>query len=574
MKAFLQLLKNFARPYRFYFIVGPLTKTLEVVFDLLTPLVIAWMIDAGVVRNHFDVCVRGAVLLLTMAVLGFLITLICQKMASISSQGIGTALRSGLLLQAGESDMLAYSKIGSASFLTRSTNDINQVQVAIAMLIRQVIRWPVLAVGSIICAISINLQLGLILSLTLPVVTVIFCIVLAFTNPLFDRMQKKLDQMNELMQETLLGVRPIRAFCRSAWMQKKFSRLNKAQASFGTKAAVYNALLSPATFCVLNGAAVLLLFLARPLVAANSLEAGQVVALLGYMNQLLLAIVYVANLVVIFSKAAISSKRITLALATKTRPNRPGATPNFDAPLLEVRNVSFAFSKSSEPVLSQVSFTLNKGERLGVIGGTGSGKTTLVNLLTRELSLTKGDIRLFGVPAEAYTDAEFARYVSVVPQHAVLFSGTIRDNLLWRDSNTDDAALEKALQNASADFARDLSLAVESGGKNFSGGQRQRLTIARALVGTCDLLILDDATSALDFATEAHIIQAINNLNERPAVIQISQRIHTIQSCDTILVLDNGRVAGLGTHEELLKSSEQYREFYNSQTEADEARYV
>lgn len=574
MSSFLALISRFAKPYRLYFIVGPLSKTCEVIFDLLTPLVIAWMIDSGVSKGQNGPCIQGGCLLLGMALLGFLVTLICQKMASLASQGIGTRLRMALVKAADSASYLSLLHIGAGSLVTRSTNDVNQIQVAIAMLIRQVIRWPILALGSIVCALVIDLELGFIVSCSIPVIALIFFLVIRITNPLFLKMQTKLDKLSGFMEETLTGIRPIRAFCRSRFMEIRFKKTNETQAKTAIRASKLNALLSPATFLVMNGAALIVLFMAKPIIAQKGLEVGQVMALLGYMNQLLLAIVYVANLVVIFSKAAVSSKRIIEVLDCKQRRDGEEKVSSFTGPLLSVSHISFAYGKESGNALTDVSFALQKGETLGIIGSTGSGKTTLIECISRLFEPQEGEIVFCGKPLNSYAASELASHISTVPQHAVLFSGTIEENLRWRNPAATHEELASALQLASATFVEDLASPVIEGGKNFSGGQKQRLTIARALVGMCDLLLLDDATSALDFATEAHIQTAIAHLPQKPAVILVSQRVHTIEHCDTICVLDKGRIVGLGNHSELLTNCEVYKEFYESQNKASEASYV
>lgn len=574
MKAFLSLLKRFGKPYRLYFVVGPLCKTIEVIFDLLTPLIIGWMVDLGVLHNNIGVCFQAGALLFSMAVLGFLITLVCQKTASLTSQGIGTDVREALLVRANTSNFQAFSALGSSTFLTRSTNDVNQVQVGIAMLIRQMVRWPALALGSIICALVINVELGLVLCGTLPLIILVFLLVMNKNTSLFLTMQLRLDTMNTFVKETLSGTRSIRSFCRTKWAEDRFSKENQEQAKTGILAASFNALLSPATFCVLNGAAVLILFLSNQFLNTKILQVGQIMALLGYMNQLLLAIAYVANLIVIFSKAGVSAKRILEALRVQERPFRPGASPNNTSPLLKVSNLTFGYQTADNPVLQNISFTLNAGKRLGIIGATGSGKSTLARLLVRLYTPTSGSISFLGKNLNEYKEAEFAKMVSYVPQHATLFSGTVRQNLLWRAPHATSSELEHALEVAKVDFLSGLDVKVEPEGKNFSGGQRQRLALARALVGKANLLILDDTTSALDFSTESYILSKVKQAEHRPAIIQITQRIHTIQDADCIMLLDQGIVAGLGTHDELLKSSKLYKEFYRSQQIADAAEYV
>lgn len=575
----LQLARKFFGPYKVFLTLGPLAKVVEVVFDLLTPLVIAWMIDAGVVSQNVSVLFAGGGLLILFAVLGILFTLITQKMASVTSQGIGTHIREALFIHVNQLSFQDLDTLGSSSLLTRITNDTNQIQLACAMLIRQVIRWPILAVGAIVCALILSPMLGLIFVICLPIIAFLFYFIMKRQVTFFQAMQMWLDKAALLVAQNLSGVRVIRAFCREKLESKHFEKATEELASAGTHAANLSAILNPATFLVINAGICFILWLGATQVEAGSLQAGQVMAFIGYLNQLLISIAYVANLVVIFTRAEASAQRINAVLDWKPSIDGGGSalvfSPQLNKELLVFSDVSFAYQGAHVNALTDVSFTLREGEGLGVIGGTGSGKSTLANIIARMLEPTKGTVYFGGVDVASLSQASIHKYVGFVPQHPSLLSGSIRENLTWRDKEATDEELWNALEvSQAADFVREkegqLEAPVAVDGKNFSGGQRQRLTIARALVGNPKLVVLDDSASALDYATDAALRKALTNLPSHPAAILISQRVATVRDADKILVLDKGHVVGYGTHRELVETCPIYLEICATQLREEE----
>ncbi len=610
----LELARKYFKPYRLFLILGPLAKVVEVVFDLLTPLVIAWMIDAGVLQKDISVLQKGTFLLLGFAFAGILFTLVTQKMASITSQGVGTKIRQSLFERVNQLSFLDLDSFGAPTLVTRITNDVNQVQVAVAMLIRQVIRWPILALGAIICALAINLSLGIVFLVCLPIIASVFFFVMKKQVVFFSQMQRRLDCIAQIAREGLSGTRVIRAFCREDYENARFKKASAAQVKSGMGAASLSVILNPATFLVINTSICVILWIGAREVGAGVLQAGQIMAFIGYMNQLLISIAYVANLVIIFTRAEASAKRINEVLDTvpsidngvgesveKQRSLDPQSralaqeaaqeeariqetpaqeaalqivlTP--EAPLLSFQDVSFSFPGAQNNALSNISFKLDRGESLGIIGGTGSGKSTLANLVPRMYEATKGDVLFQGANVKTLAQPDLHAKIGFVPQHASLLSGTIRENLVWRDTHAPDEEIWSALEAAQAkDFVEakegKLEAEVSVDGKNFSGGQRQRLTVARALVGSPELVILDDAASALDFATDAALRRAIANLPNNPAAILISQRVATVRGADKILVLDKGRAVGYGTHAELVKDCPIYLEICRTQLREEE----
>lgn len=575
----LQLARRFFGPYKAFLTLGPIAKVVEVIFDLLTPLVIAWMIDAGVVSNDVHVLFAGGGLLILFAILGILFTLVTQKMASITSQGISTHIREALFTHVNRLSFQDLDSLGSSSLLTRITNDTNQIQLACAMLIRQVIRWPILAVGAIVCALILSPTLGLIFVICLPVIALVFYFIMKRQVTFFQAMQMWLDKVGLLVSENLSGVRVIRAFCRENLETKRFKEASAELARSGTRAAGLSAILNPATFLVINGGICLILWLGAMQVEAGSLQPGQVMAFIGYLNQLLVSIAYVANLVVIFTRAEASAQRINTVLDWKPSVARGGnalpVSAHTSEDQLTFLNVSFAYPGATVNALNNISFTLQRGERLGIIGGTGSGKSTLANLIPRMLEPTQGTVSFEGIDAASISQESLHESIGFVPQHASLLSGTIRENLTWRDSEATDKELWEALKVAqAAAFVKQkegqLETAVTIDGKNFSGGQRQRLTIARALVGKPNLLVLDDSASALDYATDAALRKALKNLSSHPATILISQRVATVRDADKILVLDKGNMVGYGTHQDLVKTCPLYLEICKTQLREEE----
>ena len=582
-----QLFRRFAGPYLFQIVVGPACKLIEVLFDLLTPLVIARMIDTAVAARDVDALLRYGVLLAGMAVVGICFTLVCQKMAALASQGMGTAIRGALFEHVNELSYAELDRFGTPSLITRITNDVNQVQLAIALGIRQLIRWPFLAVGSMVAALLIDVELGVIFLVATPLIGLVFWFVMARCVPYFRQMQQKLDRIGLITREGLSGVRVVRAFVREEHERERFAEAAREQAATAIAAGRLSSTLNPVTFLVMNLAVCAILWRGGVRVDAGGFTQGQVVAFVNYMTQTLLSIVYVANLVVVFTRASASAARVNEVLRCV-----PGIADEATAPVdlsavaagadealaLRLDGATFSYPDAAAPAVEDVSLKLRCGGTLGVIGGTGSGKSTLVSLLPRLYDATAGAVEVMGVDVRSWPLDQLRRAVSIVPQKAELVSGTIRSNLLWRDAEADDAELWSALEAAqAAEFVRalpdGLDAHVEAGGANFSGGQRQRLTIARALVGAPEVLILDDSSSALDFKTDAALRAAVRGLARAATTrsglpltcVIVSQRVSSVRDADRICVMSHGRAVGLGPHAQLMEGCDLYREICASQ---------
>lgn len=619
----LNLLKRFSGAYRRYFVIGPLAKLVEACFDLITPLVVASMIDNGVGARDMGSVLRHGLVLVAMAVVGISVTLICQKVAALASQGMGTDMRRELYAHINRLSFADLDRFGTPSLITRITNDVNQVRLAIAMTIRMLIRWPFLAVGSMVAAMLIDARLGLIFLVTTPLIAVVFWLVMAKSVPYFKSMQAKLDHIGLVQREGLSGVRVIRAFSRGQHERERFAAAATDQAQTAIAVGKLSSVLNPVTFLVMNLGVCAILWSGGAAVNVGDLTQGQVIAFVNYMTQTLLSIVYVANMVVIFTKASASAARINQVLACEPSITDADAAPVAlptcadDAaavPALRLGHVGFRYGSASADALDDITLQLPVGGTLGIIGGTGSGKSTLVSLLPRLYDVCRGSVEVFGVDVRAWPLRQLRGVMGVVPQAAQLVLGTVRSNLCWRDAAADDRELWRALEVAqAADFVRalegGLDAPVEAGGKNFSGGQRQRLTIARALVGAPKILVLDDSSSALDLRTDARLRRALREFAATSAVsaatpatvpattpyvdegaasspsssasslpdapvplttVIVSQRVSSVRDADLICVMRRGRAVGLGTHAQLLEDCDVYREICESQLEREE----
>ena len=596
-----KLLKRFGGSYRANLVLGPLCKLIEVVFDLFTPIIVAYMIDAGVGTRSVQPVLTGGGILLAMAAVAILFALACQKMASRASQGMGTSIRHSLYEHINALSHADLDRFGTPSLTTRITNDVNQVQLAIALGIRQLMRWPFLAVGSLVAALAIDVRLGLIFVVSMAVVGGLFWFVMKACIPYYRSMQAKLDRIALIVREGLSGVRVVRAFVREGHERRRLADAAQDQAATAIAVGRLSSVLNPVTFLVMYLAVCAILWAGGIQVNIGGLTQGQVVAFVSYMTQALLSIVYVANLVVVFTKASASAARVNEVLACQPSVTDEGAEPvelwslaglpdaaeQADAskrvPTLALRNVSFAYPGAAADAVHDATLALMPGQTLGVIGGTGSGKSTLVSLIPRLYDATEGAVEVLGRDVRAWQLKQLRQVVGMVPQQAMLVSGTIRSNLIWRDAKATDDDLWRALELAQAsEFVRTLAdgldAPVEAGGKNFSGGQRQRLTIARALVGAPKLLILDDSASALDYKTDAALRVALVSYGRDaaasgelpPAVVVVSQRVASVRAADLICVMRRGNVVGLGTHDELVRTCAIYQEICASQGVEDE----
>lgn len=587
----IELLRRFGGKFRRYMVIGPACKLIEVIFDLLTPLVIAQMIDKGIGAHDVNAVVRYGVVLAAMAVIGISFTLVCQKMAALTSQGMGTDIRGALYKHINKLSYAELDRFGTPSLITRITNDVNQVQLAVALGVRMLIRWPFLAVGSMCAALAIDLKLGIIFLICTPAIGLVFWFVMARCIPYYKQLQAKLDRIALICREDLSGARVVRAFVREDHERERFAQAADDQANTAIAVGKLSSILNPVTFLVMNLGVCAILWVGGIQVNVGELTQGQVMAFVNYMTQTLTSIVYVANLVVVFTKASASASRINEVLncvpSITDEGNQPVALPKpgnaAPVPALSFDHASFSFGAGAANAVNDVTLELPLGKTLGIIGGTGSGKSTLASLISRLYDASTGSVSVMGSDVRAWPLDQLRHVVAAVPQRASLVSGTIRSNLTWRDESATDEELWAALDMAQAsEFVRNkpqgLDAAVEAGGKNFSGGQRQRLTIARALVGSPQILIMDDSASALDFKTDAALRHAIRERSVRGAAegglplttVIVSQRVSTVRDADMICVLDHGSVAGLGMHDELYATCQLYREICQSQLRREE----
>ena len=591
----IELLRRFGGKFRRYMVIGPACKLIEVIFDLLTPLVIAQMIDKGIGSHDVNAVIHYGMVLGAMAVIGISFTLVCQKMAALTSQGMGTDIRGALYEHINKLSYAELDRFGTPSLITRITNDVNQVQLAVALGVRMLIRWPFLAVGSMCAALAIDLKLGIIFLICTPAIGLVFWFVMARCIPYYKQLQAKLDRIALICREALSGARVVRAFVREDHERERFAQAADDQAHTAIAVGKLSSILNPVTFLVMNLGVCAILWVGGIQVNMGELTQGQVMAFVNYMTQTLTSIVYVANLVVVFTKASASASRINEVLncvpSITDEDNEPVALPEpselaggaVPVPALSFDHASFSFGTGAANAVNDVTLELPLGKTLGIIGGTGSGKSTLVSLIPRLYDASTGSVSVMGADVRAWQLDQLRHVVATVPQRASLVSGTIRSNLTWRDEAATDEELWAALDMAQAsEFVRNkpqgLDAPVEAGGKNFSGGQRQRLTIARALVGSPQILIMDDSASALDFKTDAALRRAIRERSVRGAAegglplttVIVSQRVSTVRDADIICVLDHGSVAGLGTHDELYATCQLYREICQSQLRREE----
>ena len=587
----IELLRRFGGKFRRYMVIGPACKLIEVIFDLLTPLVIAQMIDKGIGAHDVNAVIHYGMVLGAMAVIGISFTLVCQKMAALTSQGMGTDIRGALYEHINKLSYAELDRFGTPSLITRITNDVNQVQLAVALGVRMLIRWPFLAVGSMCAALAIDLKLGIIFLICTPAIGLVFWVVMARCIPYYKQLQAKLDRIALICREGLSGARVVRAFVREDHERERFAQAADDQANTAIAVGKLSSILNPVTFLVMNLGVCAILWVGGIQVSVGELTQGQVMAFVNYMTQTLTSIVYVANLVVVFTKASASASRINEVLncvpGITDEGNQPVALPKpgnvAPVPALSFDHASFSFGAGAANAVNDVTLELPLGKTLGIIGGTGSGKSTLVSLIPRLYDASAGSVSVMGADVRTWPLDQLRRVVATVPQRASLVSGTIRSNLTWRDEAATDEDLWAALDMAQAsEFVRNkpqgLDTPVEAGGKNFSGGQRQRLTIARALVGSPQILIMDDSASALDFKTDAALRHAIRKRSMRGAAegglplttVIVSQRVSTVRDADMICVLDHGSVAGLGTHDELYATCQLYREICQSQLRREE----
>jgi ATP-binding cassette subfamily B multidrug efflux pump len=565
-------LLRYAKKYRKQIILGPVFKFFEAVFELVLPLMMAYLVDHGIQRNDQHTVIEMAIWMAVMSLVGLLCAIICQYYASIASQGFGTELRNQLLKKINTFSHAELDYFGTDTLITRMTNDINQLQLALAMVIRLLIRAPFLSIGSVVMAFVIDWQAGLFFLLLLPIFAVILYFIIKKTIPLYQKVQQKLDNVNESVSQNLSGVRVIRAFARTKTETRSFDQQADDLSNTYLRVSNISALLTPATTLIMNLGIICLLTVGGIKVNIGSLQQGQVLALINYMNQMLLALIVVSNLVVIFTRAEASGNRVKEVLgkeSTITDAEQPSAPVEKTSAIVQFDHVDFRYTKDAGLALRDLTFSIERNSVVGIIGPTGSGKSTLIQLIPRFYDVSDGEVVVDGLDVRQWPLSTLRQKIAIVPQTSVLFTGSIRENLQWGKENATDEECWQALKTAQAeDFVRQLpegldTLVMENG-KNFSGGQKQRLTIARALIAKPEILILDDSLSALDYQTDLDLRKALQ-ADLDCTVIIISQRIRSIQEAETILVMERGAILAQGTHQTLLAQSAEYQAIAASQ---------
>lgn len=563
----------YLRRFRKESILAPLFKMLEATFDLLVPMVVADIIKVGIAGGDTTYIWTRCGLLVLMALIGLLCSFTAQYFAARAAIGTSTGLRHELMAHIQSLSFSELDTLGVSTLITRMTSDVNQVQNGLNMFLRLFLRSPFIVAGAMIAAFTIDTQIALIFLAAIPVLAVIVFGIMRITSPMYKTVQSRLDAVTGATRENLSGVRVVRAFGREDAEEENFVRQNGSLNAMQLKVGRIAALMNPLTYVVVNLGIIGILYFGANKIGSGALLSGDVVALVNYMSQILVELVKLANLVVLLTRAIASMGRVSQVLDTPSTmafPEKPVSADAASDVAVAFDHVSLRYQGAGAESLSDVTFTAKKGQTIGVIGGTGSGKTTLVSLIPRFYDATKGQVTLLGQPITAYSKEELNRHVAVVMQKAQLFKGTIRSNLLWGNENATDEELWHALSIAqSEDFVRQkpgkLDDPVEQGGRNLSGGQRQRLTIARALVGQPDILILDDSASALDYATDAALRKALRILPAETTLFIVSQRTSSLRHADQIIVLDDGHVVGIGKHDALMQTCEVYREIHESQ---------
>ncbi len=574
---FMKQLMMYLKDYKKESILAPLFKLLEAFFELLVPLVMANIIDYGISNRNMGYIGKMGLLLLLLGVVGLASSITAQFFAAKAAVGFSTQLRQALFDHIEDLSFTDIDKAGTSTMITRMTSDVNQVQSGINMTLRLFLRSPIIVFGAMIMAFTIDVKCALIFVVAIPLLSVVVFGIILSTIPMYKKVQSKLDQVLGITRENLTGVRVIRAFHQEAKEANRFRENNEALSAMQIFVGKISACMNPVTYIIVNGAIIALIYTGAVQVNIGNLSQGEVVAIINYMNQILVELVKLANLIVTMTKALACAERVASvfdigadAAYVEAQDQKLADKVDKSAPFLDFKHVSLTYQGAGAPTLQDMNFTINRGDTVGIIGGTGSGKTSLVNLIPGFYPATEGEILLEGRDIRTMSDEELRGRIGVVPQKAVLFKGTIRSNLQWGKPDATEEEMWKALELAQASEVVDgkpgkLDATVAQNGKNFSGGQRQRLTIARALVRNPEILILDDSASALDYATDAKLRAAIRTLEDKTTTFIVSQRASTIRHADKIIVLDDGEIAGMGTHDELLKDCTVYQEIYYSQ---------
>ena len=573
MKRLMMYLKDYKKES----ILAPLFKLLEAFFELMVPLVMANIIDYGISNRNMGYIGKMGLVLLLLGVVGLASSITAQFFAAKAAVGVSTKLRQALFDHIEDLSFTDIDKAGTSTMITRMTSDVNQVQSGINMTLRLFLRSPIIVFGAMIMAFTIDVKCALIFVVAIPLLSIVVFGIILSTIPMYKKVQSKLDQVLGITRENLTGVRVIRAFHQEAKEEERFRENNEALSAMQIFVGKISACMNPVTYVIVNGAIIALIYTGAVQVNIGNLSQGEVVAIINYMNQILVELVKLANLIVTMTKALACADRVASVFEIGTDAAYVGAQDqkladkvDKSAPFLDFKHVSLTYQGAGAPTLQDMNFTVNRGDTVGIIGGTGSGKTSLVNLIPGFYPATEGEILLEGRDIKTMSDEELRGRIGVVPQKAVLFKGTIRSNLQWGKPDATEEEMWKALELAQASEVVEgkdgkLDATVAQNGKNFSGGQRQRLTIARALVREPEILILDDSASALDYATDAKLRAALRTLENKTTTFIVSQRASTIRHADKIIVLDDGEIAGVGTHDELLKDCTVYQEIYYSQ---------
>ena len=574
MKTLLAYLKGYKKES----ILAPLFKMLEASFELFVPLVMAAIIDVGIANQDKPYIVKMCFVLIALGIIGLVCSITAQYFAAKAATGVGTGIRHGLFEHIQKFTFTEMDQLGTSTLITRMTSDINQIQSGVNLVLRLFLRSPFIVFGAMIMAFTVDVKAALVFVVTIPLLSLIVFGIMLVTMPMYKKVQADLDQVLLTTRENLTGARVIRAFNKEEDETKRFENANQILTDAQKYVGRISGMMNPLTYIIVNGAVVVLLYTGAIRVDQGIITTGAVVALVNYMNQILLALVVVANLVVIFTKSAACAARVNEVLDTKPSVTETDSTEengDSSAPAVKFDKVYFSYHDNSEYALEDISFTAEKGQTIGIIGGTGSGKSTLINLIPRFYDASDGLVEVYGTDVRKYSLNRLRKKIAVVPQKAVLFSGTIRENMKWGGDNITDEQIWRALKISQAyEFVEKLENGLDykilQGGKNLSGGQKQRLTIARAIAADPEILILDDSASALDFATDAKLRTAIKENCSDMTVFIISQRANTVKNADQIIVLDDGKTVGIGTHKELLQSCTDYCQICLTQFSAEE----
>lgn len=576
MFSIMKRLFPFLKPYRLQLTIGPFFKLSEAVLEILTPTLMALLIDNGINAHNWDYIIRMGIIMLVIATCGVGFAYICQYSASIASQGFGTDVRNAMFKKISSLSFSQLDEFGTPSLINRIMGDVNQLQSAVAMLIRLVIRAPFLCIGGLVMAMAIDLKLSIIFMLVIPLFIFVLFLVMFKAVPLYKSVQKKLDTLTLVLRENLSGVRVIRAFAGVKREKERFDDKNTDYADTAIRVGKIAALTNPATTIIMNIAAIAVIYFGGIRVNTGNLSQGQVIAFINYITQILNAMIVVANLVVLYTKAYASALRVSEVLAVEPDIKYGGkAVSAKQGNAIEFKNVSLTYKGSKIPAVDNINLNIRIGETLGIIGGTGSGKTTLISLIPRFYDVTKGEILINGINVKDYDEDALRAEIAIVQQRAALFSGTIADNMLMAKKDATEEEMRIAADIAQATEFIDrlengFKTYVSQGGNNLSGGQKQRLTIARALIKNSPILILDDSASALDYATDAKLRRAIKENTNSSTVIIVSQRVNSVKNADRIAVMDDGEIVGIGTHKELFEKCDIYKEICLSQEQGGE----